>query len=323
MKLSSALAWLGELQTLLTRGETVVMVTAAHTEGDAPCRAGAKLLVARERLSGSLGGGAFESLAVETARQLLKQPGRGTARSLQRTSVEEAGPGTHVALAFERLTVADLAWVSQLAKRLTSGQATVRSVGFGQSEESVLLSDTQARRADCLLWAAGPLLSETLLDDAQALLLCGAGAFAAALMEMLAKLPFRIDWYDAADTGMPGTPSGSVQRVVGREPADIVAAMPSGAFYVIATDSEALDLSLVDAVVRRGDAAFFGLRGSSWKRHRFERQLASAGIEPARLAALRQPLGIPGIFQGSPAESALAVAAHLMRERESLRSATR
>jgi xanthine dehydrogenase accessory factor len=79
------------------------------------------------------------------------------------------------------------------------------------------------------------------------------------------------------------------------------------------TYSHDLDLKLVEAALKRGDAGWVGLIGSDSKRARFDRRLAKVGLDPARLVC---PIGIPGIGGKHPKEIAVAVAAQLLIEAE-------
>lgn len=133
--------WLTDLQHLLTRGEAAVLVTVAHAEGSVPRDAGTKMLVTRDTARHTIGGGHLEWKAIEIARQLLKDGShRPHARQLERLPL---GPslgqccGGAVTLAFERLDIADLGWITSLAKRVAVGSATVRSIAFGPTPDPV------------------------------------------------------------------------------------------------------------------------------------------------------------------------------------------
>ncbi|SDV51111.1 xanthine dehydrogenase accessory protein XdhC [Chitinasiproducens palmae] len=310
------IGWLGELQALLAHGDAAVLLTVARAEGDAPRHAGTKMIVARDRLVGSIGGGGLEVRAVEIARQMLRDG--DTPRLLQRFGLDDASPGSAAVLAFERLSVADLPWVSRLAKRAAVGTASVRTVGFGDPTAPVLISDAERRRADCLLWDAGPLLTETIVDDSQPLYIVGAGPVARALVGLLAPLPFKAVWVDDVAPTVPDLPP-NVQPA--SKPMQAIGDAPADAFYLLATDSEPLDVALLDPILRRGDAAFVAVLGTPAKRRRCEMQLASAGIDPGRLAPLAESAGIAGIADGAPAVMAISVAAQLLRARDALRNA--
>lgn len=63
--------WLRALSTLQERGEPCVMVTVASVRGHSPRSAGAKMIVARDAVFGSVGGGNLEAVAVKKSREML------------------------------------------------------------------------------------------------------------------------------------------------------------------------------------------------------------------------------------------------------------
>ncbi|QBQ96990.1 xanthine dehydrogenase accessory protein XdhC [Paraburkholderia pallida] len=238
-------AWLTDLQHLLAHGDAAVLVTVARVEGSAPREAGTKMIVTREAARHTIGGGHLEWKAIETARQVLREGMRTPhARRLERFAL---GPslgqccGGAVVLAFERLDVSDLGWLSTLAHRLAAGASTVRSVSFRSSRNgtppggavghtagldrqdasaesaaavaTVMLSEPEpgVETPDCLLWDTGTpgqgdgtmLLTETIAPNDWPVVLFGAGHVGAALVRVLGTLPCHVRWVDERDAAFP------------------------------------------------------------------------------------------------------------------------
>ena len=63
--------WLSALQTLRARGEPCVLVTLAQVAGSVPREHGTKMVVTRDAIVGSIGGGHLEHKAMEHARHML------------------------------------------------------------------------------------------------------------------------------------------------------------------------------------------------------------------------------------------------------------
>lgn len=318
-------AWLGDLQQLLAHGEAVVLVTVAHTDGSAPREACTKMLVTRDGARHTIGGGHLEWKAIELARQLLKDGAHTAhARRLERLAL---GPslgqccGGAVVLAFERLDVGDLGWIMSLAKRVTAGAATVRSVSFGPSPGAPLLSEPEAAgaRADCLLWETGgvSLMTETIAPHAFPVVLFGAGPIGAALVKVLATLPCQVRWIDGPDAAFPPAATlagiGNLAIDALASPADAVDAAPPHAYFIVTTHDHALDFVLAERILRRADYAYFGMTGSRTKRAQFDHRLAAIGIDPAQLARMHCPIGVEGIVDKAPEVIAIAVAAQLLQ----------
>ena len=86
---------------------------------------------------------------------------------------------------------------------------------------------------------------------------------------------------------------------------------PAGAFYLVMTHSHALDLELVERILKRSDAAFVGLIGSETKAAKFHSRLRAKGLDSSSLIC---PIGL---FKGGkhPAEVAVSAVAQLLVRR--------
>lgn len=335
--------WLSDLQQLLVHGDEAVLVTVARTEGVTPRDTGVKMIVARDRTFHTIGGGPLEWHAVETARRLLREGGHTRTRWIERLAIggthalhhaDDAAHAAHNAshtaytvhggamtLAYERLTIADLAWVTSLGKRFAAGQASVRTVSFGD-DSPVLLSDAQPGRttADCLLWDAGPLLTETIVIEAFPVMLFGAGHVGKALVRVLATLPCQVTWIDDRPAQLCARPGEELAENIVTEhcahPAERVATAPAGCHFVVMTYSDALDQDIAERILHRTDYAYLGVIGSHAKRRSLEHLFAARGIDPAQVARMHCPIGVQSLQGNAPEVIAISVAADLLQTRE-------
>jgi xanthine dehydrogenase accessory factor len=145
--------------------------------------------------------------------------------------------------------------------------------------------------------------------------LFGAGHVGREVARILERVPCRLTWVDPRPDQFP--PETTARVVIEEEPAWMVDEAPPGAFFVVMTHSHALDLEIVEHVLRRNDFAFVGLIGSQTKAAKFRARLRRKGLDPARLAC---PIGL---FKSGkhPAEVAVSVVAQLL-SRSSLPSDT-
>jgi xanthine dehydrogenase accessory factor len=330
-------AWLTDLQQLLTHGDAAVLVTVARVEGSAPREAGTKMIVTRDSARHTIGGGHLEWKAIETARQVLKEGMRVPhMRRLERFAL---GPslgqccGGAVVLAFERLDVGDLGWISSLAKRVAAGLSTVRSVSFGPAPDAVMLSDPEpgVEGADCLLWdgagfdESSSLLTETVAPRDFAVVLFGAGHVGAALVRVLGTLPCHVRWVDERDAQFPPPELLQASNVTidpNDAPDEAIDQAAPHTYFIVMTHNHTLDLELAERILRRGDFAFFGMIGSHSKRKQFEHRLAARGIDPAQIARMICPLGVEGIIDKSPEIIAISAAAQVLQAVEANAHAT-
>ena len=96
-------------------------------------------------------------------------------------------------------------------------------------------------------------------------------------------------------------------------PESVFDAAPAHSYFLVMTHNHALDLMLAERILRRDDFAFFGMIGSLTKRMQFERRLTVRGLDPARLARMVCPIGVPGIVDKAPEAIAISTAAQLLQ----------
>ncbi|MEO7056134.1 MAG: xanthine dehydrogenase accessory protein XdhC [Caldimonas sp.] len=148
----------------------------------------------------------------------------------------------------------------------------------------------------------------------------GAGHVGRAIATLLATLDCEVDWFDERDDIFPaatgfGSPwPAHIRRVCVDTIEAEVRHAPAGAFHLVLTHEHALDLRIAEAILSRGDFAFFGLIGSKTKRATFSRRLAERGIAPERIARMTCPIGVAGIAGKAPEVIAAAVVAQLLVE---------
>lgn len=147
------------------------------------------------------------------------------------------------------------------------------------------------------------------------IVLFGAGHVGHALVTLLGHLPCVVQWVDERDECFPDEVPGNVQVEATDTPEVIVDRAPAGAYFIVMTHNHALDFTLTERIMKRRDVAWFGLIGSKTKRVKFERRLVARGLNPAWLAEIVCPIGVPGIVDKAPASIAVAVCAQLMQVR--------
>ncbi len=171
---------------------------------------------------------------------------------------------------------------------------------------SVVMSIRRASRANALQYASRE--KDASRPD---IFILGAGHTGLALARALAPLPFRVRLIDDRDEARPDVPDG-VSFLQLADPAEAIAAAPSGAGFVILTHSHALDYRLAEAALRRGAAAYVGMIGSATKRARFVRWFRAQGGTEAQLQVFVCPLGGKAVHDKRPEVIAALTAAELI-----------
>jgi xanthine dehydrogenase accessory factor len=273
------------------------LVTILATEGSAPRRPGARMVVTKTGLAGTIGGGALEHLAAAQARAILSlEPGSWRVQDYPLGPLLGQCCGGRVRLLVEHLidppeqngpfevVLADRV----LRKPLAGGAAPPAALG-----------------ARGPLPTAGARFLEPVESDSLPVCLFGAGHVGRAIVARATGLPLDIAWYDSrpemAET--PGVVHADEAEMVAR-----AAGAPDGGAVVVLTHDHALDYRLTAAALGSG-ARFVGLIGSRTKRARFLSRLAADGVDAARLTC---PIGLPGIAGREPEVIAIATLAQLL-----------
>ena len=335
--------WVEALCRTAARGADAVLVTIASGKGSTPREAGAKMVVEPGAVHGTVGGGDVEYRAIGIARDMLQQSdGKRSRRFPLGASLGQYCGGV-ANLVFE-LVPASARWPQELAAWLERGDRCVvvslieaetgearMCLRAGEARGSLGKADYDAAArgiAEQMLSAVGPTLSQVPVGDGVlalfepvepvnfSIVLFGAGHVGRALVRVLGALAARVIWADGRASEFPRDIPDNVRPVVTDAPLEQVASAPSGAYFLVMTHSHALDLDLVEAILRRPDISFCGMIGSDTKRRTFASGLAKRGLDAAMLARFTCPIGIPALVGKDPGTIAVAVAAQLLELRE-------
>ncbi len=256
-------------QSCMQKRANLVIVDIRLLKGSAPRSAGTLMFVSADGVSGTIGGGHLEFAAIAQARRMVHS---GEVGAVEQTFA--LGP--------------------------TLGQCCGGSVVLGYEFLSELnWPDIEAKLA-------------AMVSIRFTLNLFGAGHVGAALVRALAPLPCIVNWIDEREELFEcyATEQTSNIRIIAVDsPAAEVRHGRLGDYYLVLTHSHALDLEIIEAVLRRGDAGYVGLIGSATKRAVFTSRLEQKGlcVEP-----LHCPVGLAGVVGKEPEVIAASIAADLL-----------
>ncbi|MEP2718332.1 xanthine dehydrogenase accessory protein XdhC [Pseudophaeobacter sp.] len=287
----------------------VTRVVIAGIRGSSPREVGAAMLVWEGGQSGTIGGGALEFEAAESAR---KQQVRS------HLSTHALGPdlgqccGGSVTLLSEIYTLADLAELEE--------DVILRPTKVSEDQVKEPEPPLSAKRLLAQLRGQGQSPAPQLIDGWMLepvhhpqtdLWIWGAGHVGRALADVLAPLPdLAITWIDTGIERFPEHSPPGVRRLPAAEPALLVRHAPVNAQHLVLTYSHELDLTLCHALLLHG-FAFAGLIGSATKWARFRSRLAALGHSTAEIARITCPIGRPSLGK-HPQMIAVGVATDLL-----------
>jgi xanthine dehydrogenase accessory factor len=347
------LAWPDALHAAIARGERAVIVAVAGAAGSTPRESGAAMVVTRDRIAGTIGGGHLEYEATRIAREALVGNAAVSAHWLVRFPLAaRLGQccGGVATLAFAVVDASAATWLDGVAAlaRAAAPFALVGRLGHGDAVAARLvvtadgamgtLGETRldaaavaAARArlgrrpveasggsGALDLAGVPLFVHVFQPVAFAVCVFGNGHVGRALVQVLGALPASVQWYDTREHDFPAGVPDNVEVVATDAPAGDVENLPTGAYVVVMTHSHALDFDIVEAALRRDDWRYLGLIGSRAKRHQLERRLAARGVAPAVVSRVICPIGRGDLKSKEPGVIAVAVAAEILAIREAM-----
>ena len=150
-----------------------------------------------------------------------------------------------------------------------------------------------------------------------AVALFGGGHVGRAIVELLARLPCTVQWFDSRDEVFPPRLPDHIQAEHAEPVQAAVRDLSPGAWVLIMSFSHAEDLDIVAACLlrqrKRGDLPFIGLIGSKSKWASFRQRLLARGFSAAELAQVTSPIGLVGITGKQPEVIAVAVVAQLLQ----------
>lgn len=156
------------------------------------------------------------------------------------------------------------------------------------------------------------LLFEAFLPVLRPLYLFGAGHVGRALAPVLATLPFKIHWVDSREQEFPDRVPDGVLKHVCDEPEAMVGNAAASSYFIIMTHEHPLDYALMEAALRRQDAAYIGVIGSESKARRFGLRMQHRGFSDDERATVNCPIGHDSVPGKHPAEIAISVASELI-----------
>jgi xanthine dehydrogenase accessory factor len=341
--------WHAIARETLARGQRVVLVVVASGTGSTPRETGAVMLVAPDRVVGTVGGGHLEHEALRMAREALASsapPAQWLVRFPLAARLGQCCGGVST-LCFATLDAVAIAWLDTIAAcvRARAAFAIVGRIASAPADERLVVTADDARGSigDATLDSAavalarsrlaGPVgersgetfvaqtASQTLLvhcvrPHAMPVLVFGNGHVGRALVQVLGAVDAEVAWIDAREEDFPAHVPANVEIVATADATYEVANAPPRACVVVMTHSHALDFDIVEAALSRDDWTYVGLIGSKSKRAQFERRLLARGTPPEALRRLTCPIGAGPLRGKSPGVIAVAAAAEILAVRE-------
>ncbi len=312
------------LQNELSGGRGAMLLTILETQGSVPRGPGAMLLVGESGpLCGTVGGGAIEYEATETARQLLREK-----RSARRTFCLGGNGGQDVGMVcggmadvwFSYVPAGDPAWnkaLAELTALLASGRSGRLIQRMDGGPPSVLSEPGPPSLREDPLYG-----SETIslhISAGERAVVFGGGHCALALVPLLQSVGFRITVFEEREEFAKQERFPAAERVILGSYASIggsIALSPED-YVVVMTNGHNHDFTVLQQSLRL-PLAYVGCMGSRRKTAIVNARLREAGVAEDAIARLHAPIGIP-IGAETPEEIAMSIAGEMVAVRAARR----
>lgn len=295
-----------KVQEVLSEEKRLILLIVIANEGSSPGRKGFKMLVSKQQMYGTIGGGIMEHKLVEYAENLLNKP--------------HFEP-------FIKHQIHDKSAPKDQSGMICSGQQTiafydVNSNYFALTEE--ILSDNliAIHYSNQGITIHKPEVSEWLYSEYNALpqkvYIIGGGHVGLALSEVLSKLDFEIHLLDHRENLNTIMANHFVQskQVVDFERIENYIPEGDSVYVIIMSFGYRTD----DIIIRRllnKNFRYIGMLGSATKIETLFRNLESDGYDKKQIAKVHAPIGID-IKSETTYEIAISVAAQLIKVKNQL-----
>lgn len=251
-----------------------MFIEVSSAKGSTPREAGAWMLVARDAIFNTIGGGHLEYMAIDQARRALC--GENDLRSMTQPMALAVplGPeigqccGGHVGLNF-------------------------RAVDDGLAQALIArIDDEIASRPHVYVF--------------------GAGHVGDALAFALSLTPLRVVLVDTREAELSACDVPGIETCLAAMPEMLVRDAPPGSAFVVLTHDHALDFLITTEALARNDAAYVGMIGSKTKKATFRSWLDREAGRPELFERLVCPVGGSAVKDKRPAVIAALAAAEIM-----------
>ncbi|MCY4461853.1 MAG: xanthine dehydrogenase accessory protein XdhC [Albidovulum sp.] len=293
----------------------IARILVAEVAGSVPREAGTSMIVTERGQSGTIGGGALEFSAVNSARDLMRRnplPGPSVVKLPLGPSLGQCcgGSATLITEIYDRNAVARVRESEDLPgfyARPISGRNESPPLPVRAFVET--FRDSGRKKPHSAL-ESGWIL-EPIADPSHQLWIFGAGHVGRAIVSVLAPVPeLDLYWIDTDENRYPDSIPAEVSKLVAKNPAAVAPHAPLNSEHLVLTYSHAIDLEICSALLRR-NVERIGLIGSGTKWARFRSRLVKMGHDAEAVDRIQCPIGNPGLGK-HPQAIAVGVASEIL-----------
>ncbi len=300
----------------LKQNESVMLLVVAQSSGSSPGRQGFKMVIAKDEICGSIGGGVMEVRLVEQARFQIPdsrfQIDSAIVEQVHRRNSDNSSgmicSGKQTVIFF-KLDSSYLSIVREVIRTLKNHQPKVLQI----SNSVIQIIEKQSDDFNFEQQGANEFLYKEKLGFKHKLFIIGGGHCALALSELMSKMDFHISLFDDRDglNTLAKNKFVHTKKII-ESYANIGEFIPSGAniYVVVMTLGYKFDEIVIRQLLDK-NFKYFGVLGSQAKMATLLRDLRKEGFPKDKLERIRTPIGL-NINSRTPEEIAISIAAEII-----------
>ena len=307
----------------LKKNTPSMLLVVAESSGSSPGRQGFKMIVAKDDLAGSIGGGVMEVNLVEQAKfkiqnSKFKNDSEIVELTHQKNSLNSSGmicSGKQIVI-FYQLDPTDLPTIRRVVRFLKNQKPSVLQISNGKFQ----ISENRQIEFNYrfLLNGESDFLYEEKLGFKHKLFIIGGGHCALALSEIAAKMDFYITLFDDRPNLNTLEKNKFVQEkniIESYEKIGDYISSGANVYVVVMTLGYKSDEIVIRALFDK-KFKYFGVLGSRAKMKTLFVNLEKEGFPKRELAKIKTPIGLP-INSQTPEEIAVSIAAQIIAVKNS------
>lgn len=300
----------------LQNQDSVTLLVVAESSGSSPGRQGFKMIVAEDKLCGSIGGGVMEVQLVESSK-LKVQSSRIIEQVHRENSPDSSGmicSGRQTIIFFE-LNKSHLQTIKKIVQYIKNNrerylQITSESLTIGWQKFYGVNFKFKKSESE--------FFYTEKLGCKQKLFIIGGGHCALALSELMSKLDFYITVFDDRpnlNTLEKNKFAHRVEIVESYEKVGELISSDKDAYVVVMTLGYKFDEIVIRQLFDK-NFKYFGVLGSKAKMKTLLKNLEQEGFDKEKLKQIHTPIGLP-INSHTPEEIAVSIAAEIIAVKNS------
>jgi len=302
----------------LKQNESVMLLVVAESLGSSPGRRGFKIIVARDDLRGSIGGGVMEVNLVEKAKFQISNSKFQIDSTIieqihQKNSPSASGMicSGKQSIIFYKLNPGNLETIGKIIRTLENHQPKILQISNFKFQITENSSDELAFQFE--QQSENGFFYQEKLGYKNKLFIIGGGHCALALSELMSKMDFHISLFDNRQELNTLDKNEFVHaKFIIESYGKIDEFIPSGAniYVVVMTLGYESDEIVIRKLIGK-NFKYFGVLGSRAKMATLLRDLRNEGFDAEKLNQIHTPIGLP-INSQTPEEIAVSIAAEII-----------